>query len=390
MPGGTLSMMRWRKRARHDPNEHLVRLTEDFWRKAEAAGVPEDKFAEAVVQGLDKSVPSLVERLLRNAPRMLRNRRRIQRGFERRLQRRWGRALDLYRATLEVALEAGGEFNNRHRPAAAEENDYLFEGLTRLHARGCLTAFEVFTLLRTGYPDGAYVRWRTLHELAVVSTVLVERGQGNDLAERFLLHEKAEHAWDAPSYQRHAPTLGYEPFTDQEMRELQRVRDELVGRFRGEFARPNGWATGLFTPERAPRFSELEELAGMAHMQPWYKLTSHKVHAGSKGTALNLRARGPHRILLAGPSNADLADPGHGALIALAQITSALLLRTRTESISEEPLRILVSKALLRLTDMAGAAFLTAHNKLEEDEAKVWAGFTSDEPFEDSSVENAS
>jgi hypothetical protein len=31
MPGGTPSMMRWRKRVRLDLNERLVKLTEDFW-----------------------------------------------------------------------------------------------------------------------------------------------------------------------------------------------------------------------------------------------------------------------------------------------------------------------------------------------------------------------
>jgi hypothetical protein len=303
---------------------------------------------------------------------MLRNRRRIQRGFERRLMRRWHTGLELFQATVEAAQEAGSDFNEGHRPVAAQENDFLFEGLSRLHARACLTGFEVYTLLKSGFADAAYARWRTLHELAVVASVLVEHGQNSDLAERFLLHERAEHAWDASSFQRHAPALGYEPFTDEEMNALERTRDELVRRFGPTFAKPNGWAAALFK-DRSPNFAELEQLAGMGHMQPWYKLTSHKVHAGSKGAALNVRERGPYRFMLTGPSNADLADPGHGALIALTQVTTCLLLRSRTESLSDEPLRIVVSKALLRLTELAGDAFLEAHKKLEHDEEQLWA-----------------
>jgi hypothetical protein len=363
--------MRWR-RAREDANEHLVLVTEELWRKAEAAGVPEEKFVAAVIDGLDRSIPPFVNRLLRDASRMLRKSRRTRRGFERRLRKRWRRGLDLYRVTLEAALESGREFNQRHRPAAASESDYPFEAVTRLQARACLTAFEVLTLLECGYADAAYARWRTLHELAVVSNVLAEHGQQSDLAERFLLHERAEQAWDAPSYQEHAPALGYEPFIEEEMEQLRRTRDGLVTRFGPAFARPNGWAASLFS-NRAPKFSELEKLAGMGHMQPWYRLTSHKVHGGPKGVALNVKLRGPYQFMLVGPSNADLADPGSGALIALTQVTTCLLLRTRVESLPDEPLRIVISKALLVLTDLAGDAFLDAHRTLEEDEEKVWA-----------------
>jgi len=366
--------MRWRRRARRDPNAEVVRITEQLWQEAEAAGVPEDKFVEAVLDGLYKSIPPVVERLIHDMPAMLRNRRRRIRGFERRLRKRWGRALDLYRATLEAALEAGSDFNQEHRPRAAEENDFLFEALTRLHARACLTTSEVYTLLRAGYSEGAYARWRTLHELAVVAIVLVEQGQEKDLAERFLLHEQAEQAWDAASYQQHAPALGYEPFTEEEMEHLDRTREGLVRRFGTEFVRPRGWAAVLFQPERPPTFSKLEEMAGMAHMQPWFKLTSHMVHAGSKGAALNVKTRGPYRFLTAGPTNADLADPGHGALIALTQVTTCLLLRTRTDSIHEEPMRVVVAKALLQLTEKAGDEFLAAHVRLERDEESVWPG----------------
>lgn len=71
--------------------------------------------------------------------------------------------------------------------------------------------------------------------------------------------------------------------------------------------RPHGWAAPLFEGG-APRFSELEERAGMAHMLPCYKYTSHRVHAGSTGTAAQVLERGPDRYLLVGATNADLAD----------------------------------------------------------------------------------
>jgi hypothetical protein len=346
------------------------RTTFDLWKNAQVAGASAEEF-------IANTVPTFVDRVLKDTPAMLRNRRRIVRGFERRLRKRWGKAFDLYAGTVEVAFEAGSDFNKRNRPLASAEDDFLFEALTRLHARACLTALEIETLLRSGYSEAAHGRWRTLHELAVVANILVERGQSNDLAERFLLHERAESAWDAGSFQRHATALGYEPLMQAEIDQLDRVRDELARRFGADFPRPYGWAAILVAPER-PTFSKLEELAGMAHMQPWYKLTSHAVRAGSKGAALGVKKRGAHQFMMAGPSNIDLADPGHGALIALTQVTICLLLRTRVDSIPEEPLRILVAKTLLELTDKAGDAFLTAHQKLERDEALLWAATSED------------
>src|SRR6266508_3823993 len=353
-----------RKRARMDPNEGFLRTITELWERAQSSGLPEPEFTKVFLDGIDKSIPPFVDRLIREMPRMLRNRRRLARAFERRLRGRWGHALDLYLATVEVALESGLDFNGRHRPAAAKENDYLFEALTRLHARACTTALEVFALLESGYQVGAHARWRTLHELAVVANVLVEAGQDNDLAERFLLHERVEDARDAPIYQQHAPALGYEPLPKDDMRRLQEIRAALVGRFGAEFTKPNGWAATLFAG-RAPTFSQLEERANMAHMRPWYRFTSHRVHAGSKGAAITLEHRGPNRILLAGASNAGLADPGHGSLIALMQVTTCLLLRTRIQTLGIEPMRIVIAKGLMSLTDKAGSAFLAAHKKLE-------------------------
>jgi hypothetical protein len=361
-----------RKRALKDPNEEFLRTTAELWERAQASGLPESEFTKVVMDGIDNSIPAFVDRLLHDMPQMLRNRRRLARGFERRLRDRWGRALDLYRASIEVALESGSDFNEKHRPAAAEENDFLFEALTRLHARACTTALEVFTLLQSGYETGAHARWRTLHELSVVSNVLVEAEQANDLAERFLLHSGVEDAQDARIYQRHAPALGYEPFDEDAMRRLSETRDGLIRRFGEEFDKRNGWAATLFD-ERAPTFSRLEELANMAHMRPWYSFTSHRVHPGSKGAAISVTHRGPNRIMIAGATNIGLADPGHGSLIALTQVTTCLLLRTRVASLGTEPTRLVIAKALISLTERVGDAFLAAHTKLEADEQNVWA-----------------
>jgi hypothetical protein len=94
-----------------------------------------------------------------------------------------------------------------------------------------------------------------------------------------------------------------------------------------------------------------------------------------------IATRGPYRFLTAGPTNRGLADPGHGSLIALMQVTVSYLLRTRTESLGEEPMRLVTAKALMDLTAKAGDEFKAAHQRLEEDERRVWVD-SRDSPYD--------
>jgi hypothetical protein len=71
---------------------------------------------------------------------------------------------------------------------------------------------------------------------------------------------------------------------------------------------------------------------------------------------------------LAGPTNVGLAEPGHGALISLGQVTTSLLVHGRP--ITGDPTPVVILKALLKLTDEAGKAFHDADKRLEDKEAR--------------------
>ena len=91
--------------------------------------------------------------------------------------------------------ELGESFNVADRPAAVDDQDHRFEALVLVHARACLVVSEIHALLRTGHAYDARARWRTLHELSVVASVLGE-GDGA-LANRFLVHGVVERYQDA-------------------------------------------------------------------------------------------------------------------------------------------------------------------------------------------------
>jgi hypothetical protein len=364
--------MRLRRRRGYD--QRLYDIAADSLSVALDRGLDEDAamalageaFSKALDEALDKDVPRVTEKLIRTAPRMLRWHRRRQRAFERRLRKEWGKALDLYYAVGVAAEEAGATFDRTHRPSAAEHQDFVFEALTGLHARACRTAFEVHRLLSSGFPKGALSRCRTLHELAVTSIVIAEHGREaaySDLAERFLLHEGVMGYRDALVYQENCKTLGYEPFSDQNMAEMKRGHDILIQRYGPAFGKPYGWASCL---EHSPStFRDLEGIAELTHMRSHYRWANHEVHSDAKGSALNVYERGAVAYRSSGVTNTGLAEPGHLALISMHQCTVYLLTRG-TYRLS--PRDLLALMAMEALVERSGEAFGAAQLSIDQAE----------------------
>jgi hypothetical protein len=155
----------------------------------------------------------------------LRRNRSARRGFERRLSRTWRKAFDLFDLTALEFLELGAAANRSARPEAASAQDFEFEALVRLHARGCRVSGEIGSLMRGGYPEGVAARGRTLHEAAVIAFAIQEGGL--DVAERYLLHDAIGRAEDAREYFKHQAEAGLEPVTADEVKEVEQVAQDL-------------------------------------------------------------------------------------------------------------------------------------------------------------------
>jgi hypothetical protein len=328
---------------------------EELVRRMAESGLTEEQIGDlvgnAIQTAIKEAAPELTKDLLRRMPKMLQQHEKDRLAFERRLKRLWGKAFDLYEAVLVGCTEAGSDFNENERPGAMRDQDLVFEALTLLHARACLTAAEVLNSLRGGFPDAAYARWRTLHELAVSAYVIVDGGQ--EVAERYLLHAYVEDAKDAQHFQRHAERLGYEAMEDAEVTELTQSVEQLVKRFGKEYRDQYGWAAPLFPGKRKLWFSDLETKVELAHLRPHYRLASHKTHGGSKGAGLGRVKVSGGIVLAAGPTNAGFGEVGHGSLISLSQLTTTLLIRGRKTGI-RDPMRVVVCRSLLELVGKAG------------------------------------
>jgi hypothetical protein len=304
----------------------------------------------------------ILNHLMRTWRAESRRQKRLFAGFSKRLYARWGVAIERLRMLLTISREFGARINEEIRQSGLDNREHLAEVLTRSHARACQITEEIISLLSAGYADGAMARWRALHEIAVVSSFIAAGGE--DLAERYTLHQVVESKRAADEYERYRDRLGYKPLKQKQIKHLEASFAALKGRFGAEFTKPYGWAASQLRI-RNPRFSDIERAATVDHLRPYYRMASHPTHANPKGIFFKLGLPTKSRIFLAGPSNAGLADPGQSTAISLAQVSSTLgTLQTTFDNV------VALSMIAQLVTEVA-EAFAKAHSKLERDAARL-------------------
>jgi hypothetical protein len=285
--------------------------------------------------------------------------------FERRLCKRGGKAFDLYELAFITARDAGDALNRKHRPQAIIDNDLLFDALTQLHARACLTAGEILTLLKSAYPTATWGRWRTLHEITVIAMFVKEHGR--ETARRYLLHEAVETAKAANQFQEYHARIGRQALEQQDLDAINQRRTAIVDHFGAEYKEEYGWAAGVLGNSR-PNLFDLEEAVAVEHLRPFFRFASHGIHGGSRGTSLNTKELRSQAILVAGPSNADLAEPAHAALLSLQECTLALL-DMRGDLLTIET--VATMKTLVALVEEAGSTFAEIEDALNQEEEEI-------------------
>jgi hypothetical protein len=295
-------------------------------------------------------------------PEILEKRRAYERQFEQHLLQRWKNPLDLLEVLIEICLEAGAEINSEYRGMAAKSHDYVFDVLVRLHSRACQISYEILCLLRAGLADGAHARWRTLHEIAVISYFIKDRGQ--EVAKRYLHYGMIETYREFLQYQKHCLRLGYAPPTEEELHRMQTMHDQVVKMYGSDFGAKYGWIPKHMLKDRT--FAEIEKSVRLDKLRPYYMMACHNVHSGPKGIQFRLglgllKGESKRPFILAGPSNYGLADPGQGAAISLSQATTCLL------SIRPTIERLSMMNVIVKLVEQINLAFCEVQAQIEKE-----------------------
>lgn len=279
----------------------------------------------ALDDALDEVVEEMATRVLatvlESRSETVEENRELRDSFEQTIREVWGEAIDLFELFVTICVELGDDFNRRLKDLPEREDDHSFEAVVRIHARSCLVAREVLTLVRSGYASGAHSRWRTVHELSVAACLVHE--SGDDLGLRYLEHDDIQRYKAALEMRKHAAALGETPPTDEEMDDLTARRDELCLRYGKEFANDYGWAAPVVR-NGGLRFVDLQAAVGLDHLRPYFRIASHAVHAHSRGSFVDIGLY-DDTILLAGPSDAGLANPAVSTCISLFDCTRQFL-----------------------------------------------------------------
>lgn len=326
-------------------------------------------FAQTAVDPFtDKMGEKVAELVLRDARTFRRNLRQ-ERGFDRRLKKRWGVAFRIFQIAQSCAQEAGERALEKEVDGLTSEQQACRQALVELHAKACRVTGEVYALLSCGFPEGALARCRTLHEFSVTASVIgnsMDDAAHRDLAQRFLDHEIVANLRQAKQHQMDHRSLNLSPLDDGLIERLEKRYDEVISKYGDEFKREYGWAK-RYCPD--DNFRALESKAGMAHMRSYYQWASGEVHSGARGVRLNSSEFRGRRILRVGKTNSGLAEPASMAMNSLYQATVVLLVKGAGNDVDMTDL--VSMKALEVLRKKTSEEFSAAQAEVDRSEERL-------------------
>lgn len=162
-----------------------------------------------------------------------------------------------------------------------ENMKYRYTVLRELHGRACQEFLEILYLLKAGFADGAYARWRSMYELCIVAEFI--RKNGEDVAKAY-----------------------YE--------------ESFV------YGKEYNWATKApcFADKKNVNFNMIQQQCSTA-TEAWkkqYKLSNKVLHAAPQGTFSRLGKHPEAKVVAIGQSDYGIAMPAVNSAITLAIISA--------------------------------------------------------------------
>lgn len=195
------------------------------------------------------------------------------------VQRLWGAAIEHLDFLRHIVLEWNFTATEGRRGAYAKPNTAF--ALNRLVARAYEIVGEIITLARAGYADGALARWRSLHEICVVSMFLARRS--DMCAQMYLSHHRVEELRLLEFDRTSGTARATKTHRDRYMRDLRMQRTEMVNKFGTAFAKDYGWASVEIGCAKTT-FRDLESYVGLETLRRGYQQANSTVHGGALAT----------------------------------------------------------------------------------------------------------
>lgn len=242
--------------------------------------------------------------------------------FNNRLYKTWKKPIDYFESLIELISSYTYSFTETFYEEAYKNNNLLFNALQNIQARALLVSRECLTLIKNGYPDGAFSRWRTIYELSVIGKLLYDENN-DDLCERYLNYYHIQEYKDEKT----SRERGHQDHTDESFKILEQNYNLMISKYGSNYAKGDyGWVNNLFNKNRVI-FQEIKDRVDMDKLYGYYKLSStyihgnHKANEESLGLIPNLE-----KLKLVGPSNYGLSIPMQNIAISLVHISTYFFL----------------------------------------------------------------
>lgn len=209
-------------------------------------------------------------------------------GFMARHEQIWGKGFVASEAMYIMVLETVDmyrQYVDSLPTEMIEGKQYHLAALRQIHARACQQFLEITYLIKAGFADGAFARWRSMYELSVVADFLKNNDESVSLA--FIESADSDDSWH--NWAKAAPC----------------------------FAGQKGNIT----------FNDIQNKCDFS-TDDWkrqYKLANKVVHASPQGTMNRLGAFVDTGVLQAGHSDYGVSLAAEHSAISLAVITASFL-----------------------------------------------------------------
>lgn len=105
----------------------------------------------------------------------------------------WGKAFALYKCYIESSIRFSNEFFKYREECEVKDDENKFIALACINGRAIQVTNEILVLMKNGYADASYARFRTLYELSVIADFINKHG--DNVAKSYIEYEGNWYDW---------------------------------------------------------------------------------------------------------------------------------------------------------------------------------------------------
>jgi hypothetical protein len=106
----------------------------------------------------------------------------------------WQKAFAASDALYVIVRSAAADYAEFVSKSEDDGHKMTYTALNSLHARALQEYLEIVTLVKNGFADGAFARWRSMYELAIISSFIAKYGE--ETAAKFIEAQDTEDRYD--------------------------------------------------------------------------------------------------------------------------------------------------------------------------------------------------